>query len=195
MTVWFIGAGPGDPDLLTIRGRDVIARCSVCLYAGSLVPKDVVAYAPGDALVLDTAPMTLDEIIRHIDDAHAAGHDAARVHSGSGSMVQSANRSEDLKYWGSILKSYLGFLPTPPPLRFRKGADPTGRRANRDPTRTAESLGDAECRRPDTLGKSGVTFANLSVRNLKYVCDTLAPHYGADCLLRWCSELAGRMNT
>ena len=86
MTVWFIGAGPGDPDLLTIRGRDVIARCSVCLYAGSLVPKDVVAYAPGDALVLDTAPMTLDEIIRHIDDAHAAGHDVARVHSGDPSL-------------------------------------------------------------------------------------------------------------
>ncbi|MGB0632689.1 MAG: SAM-dependent methyltransferase, partial [Alphaproteobacteria bacterium] len=59
MTVWFIGAGPGDPDLLTIRGRDVIARCRVCLYAGSLVPEAVVAHAPDDALVLDTAPMTL----------------------------------------------------------------------------------------------------------------------------------------
>ena len=86
MTVWFIGAGPGDPDLLTIRGRDIIARCPVCLYAGSLVPEAVVAHAPDDALVLDTAPMTLDEIIGHIEDAHAAGHDVARVHSGDPSL-------------------------------------------------------------------------------------------------------------
>ena len=86
MTVWFIGAGPGDPDLLTIRGRDVIARCPVCLYAGSLVPEAVVAHAPDDALVLDTAPMTLDDIIGHIEQAHAAGHDVARVHSGDPSL-------------------------------------------------------------------------------------------------------------
>jgi precorrin-4/cobalt-precorrin-4 C11-methyltransferase len=72
MTVWFIGAGPGDPDLLTIRGRDVIARCPVCLYAGSLVPEAVVAHAPDGALVLDTAPMTLDDIIGHIETAHAS---------------------------------------------------------------------------------------------------------------------------
>ena len=61
MTVHFIGAGPGDPDLLTIRGRDLIARCPVCLYAGSLVPAAVVAHAPDDASVVDTAPLTLDE--------------------------------------------------------------------------------------------------------------------------------------
>ena len=86
MTVYFIGAGPGDPDLLTIKGRNLIARCPVCLYAGSLVPEAVVSHAPKGAKVIDTAPMTLDEILTDIEAAHAAGHDVARVHSGDPSL-------------------------------------------------------------------------------------------------------------
>src|SRR3546814_6952336 len=86
MTVHFIGAGPGDPDLLTIRGRDLIARCPVCLYAGSLVPVAVVAHAPAGATVVDTASLTLDEIVALIVEAHAAGRDVARVHSGDPSI-------------------------------------------------------------------------------------------------------------
>ena len=82
MTVHFIGAGPGAPDLLTLRARDLIAAAPVVLYAGSLVPEAVVAHAPEDALVMDTAPMTLDEIMTVIEEAHAAGKDVARVHSG-----------------------------------------------------------------------------------------------------------------
>ena len=82
MTVWFIGAGPGDPDLLTIRGRDVIARCPVCLYAGSLVPAGVLAHCPQDARIINTAPLSLDEIIAEIAAAHAEGKDVARLHSG-----------------------------------------------------------------------------------------------------------------
>jgi precorrin-4/cobalt-precorrin-4 C11-methyltransferase len=86
MTVHFIGAGPGAPDLITIRGRDRIARCPVCLYAGSLVPAEVVAFAPEGARVIDTAPLTLDEIIAEMQAAHAAGLDVARVHSGDPSI-------------------------------------------------------------------------------------------------------------
>jgi precorrin-4/cobalt-precorrin-4 C11-methyltransferase len=86
MTVHFIGAGPGDPDLITVRGRDLIARCPVVLYAGSLVPRAVVAHAPRDAKVVDTAPLALDEIIAHIESAHEAGQDVARVHSGDPSL-------------------------------------------------------------------------------------------------------------
>ena len=82
MTVYFIGAGPGDPELLTLRGRRLIERCPVCLYAGSLVPPAIVAAAPADALVRDTAPLNLDEILALIEEAHAAGQDVARVHSG-----------------------------------------------------------------------------------------------------------------
>ena len=82
MTVHFIGAGPGAPDLLTLRGRDLIAACPVCLYAGSLVPEAVLAHCPPGARIVNTAPMTLDEIMAEISDAHAKGQDVARLHSG-----------------------------------------------------------------------------------------------------------------
>jgi precorrin-4/cobalt-precorrin-4 C11-methyltransferase len=86
MTVYFIGAGPGDPDLITVRGRKLIGRCQVCLYAGSLVPAEVVAAAPPEALVIDTAALHLDQIIGHMANAHAGGQDVARVHSGDPSL-------------------------------------------------------------------------------------------------------------
>ena len=82
MTVHFIGAGPGAADLLTLRGRDLIASSPVCLYAGSLVPEAVLGHCPEGARVVNTAPMSLDEIIEEIETAHRAGHDVARLHSG-----------------------------------------------------------------------------------------------------------------
>ena len=82
MTVHFIGAGPGAPDLLTLRGRDIIAACPVCLYAGSLVPEAILAHCPTDAQIVNTAAMSLDEIIAQIETAHARGQDVARLHSG-----------------------------------------------------------------------------------------------------------------
>src|SRR5207248_7430363 len=82
MSVHFIGAGPGAPDLITVRGLRLIERCPVCLYAGSLVPREIVAVAPPGARVVDTAPLTLDEIIGEIAAAHGNGLDVARVHSG-----------------------------------------------------------------------------------------------------------------
>lgn len=82
MTVHFIGAGPGAPDLLTLRARDLIARCPVCLYAGSLVPEAVLAHCPPAARIVNTAPLSLDAIIAEIAAAHAAGLDVARLHSG-----------------------------------------------------------------------------------------------------------------
>ena len=86
MTVHFIGAGPGAPDLITIRGLRLIERCPVCLYAGSLVPTEVLAAAPPDALVIDTAPLNLDEIMSHLADAHRRGLEVARLHSGDPSL-------------------------------------------------------------------------------------------------------------
>src|SRR5436305_3822817 len=86
MTVHFIGAGPGAPDLITVRGLRLIERCTVCLYAGSLVPREIVAAAPLGAWVVDTAPLTLDEIIAEIEAAHRDGLDVARVHSGDPSI-------------------------------------------------------------------------------------------------------------
>jgi len=86
MTVYFIGAGPGDPELLTLKAARVIGACPVCLYAGSLVPEAVVACAPADARVMDTAPMTLEDTHAEIVAAHARGDDVARVHSGDPSL-------------------------------------------------------------------------------------------------------------
>ena len=82
MTVHFIGAGPGAPDLLTLRGRDLIASCPVCLYAGSLVPEAVLAHCPSGARIVNTAPMDLDQIVAEIKKTDAAGQDIARLHSG-----------------------------------------------------------------------------------------------------------------
>ena len=90
MTVHFIGAGPGAPDLITLRGRDLIASCPVCLYAGSLVPKALLEYCPSGARIVDTAPMSLDEIVAEFEQAADEGQDVARLHSG------------DLSIWSTL---------------------------------------------------------------------------------------------
>jgi len=86
MTVYFIGAGPGAPDLITVRGQRLLERCPVCLYAGSIMPDDLLALCPPDAKVVDTGPLTLEQIIDELADADAAGHDVARLHSGDPSL-------------------------------------------------------------------------------------------------------------
>jgi len=90
VTVHFIGAGPGAPDLITVRGRDLIGRCPVCLYAGSLVPKALLEYCPPGARIVDTAPMSLDEIAAEYKRATDEGQDVARLHSG------------DLSIWSAL---------------------------------------------------------------------------------------------
>src|SRR5204863_4867752 len=82
MTVHFIGAGPGAPDLLTLRGRDLIAGSPVCLYAGALVPPEILAHAPHDARLVDTQHLTLDEIVAEYQRAHDRDEDVTRLHSG-----------------------------------------------------------------------------------------------------------------
>lgn len=185
MTVWFIGAGPGDPDLLTIRGRDLIARCPVCLYAGSLVPEAVVAHAPEGAHVIDTAPMTLDDIIAEIETAHAAGHDVARVHSGDpsiyGAIGEQMRRLDALGIDYEIVPGVPAFAAAAALLKRELTLPGVAQTVIL--TRTAMKASDM----PDgedlaTLGRSGATLAiHLSVRNLKHVCETLVPFYGADC--------------
>ncbi len=96
MTVHFIGAGPGAPDLITVRGRDLIASCPVCLYAGSLVPKALLGYCPSGARIVDTAPMSLDEIVAEIKRATDEGQDVARLHSGDLSIWRQLRRLEAL---------------------------------------------------------------------------------------------------
>ncbi|ULE32225.1 precorrin-4 C(11)-methyltransferase [Mycobacterium sp. IDR2000157661] len=100
MTVYFIGAGPGAADLITVRGQRLLSRCGVCLYAGSIMPEDLLALCPDNARVVDTGPLTLDQIIDEIAAAHAANHDVARLHSGDPSiysaLAEQCRRLDDL---------------------------------------------------------------------------------------------------
>lgn len=86
MTVYFIGAGPGAADLITVRGQRLLQTCRVCLYAGSIMPDDLLALCPDGTKIVDTGPLTLEQIITELSEAHAAGHDVARLHSGDPSL-------------------------------------------------------------------------------------------------------------
>lgn len=185
MSVHFIGAGPGAPDLITVRGRDLIARCPVVLYAGSLVPREVVAGAPPGARVVDTAPMTLDQIVAEIAAAHDKDRDVARVHSGDpslyGAIGEQIRRIEALGINYTItpgVPAYaaaaaaLGCELTLPGISQTVILTRTAMKASAMPK--GEDLA--------MLGASGATLAiHLSARNLRFVVETLTPLYGADC--------------
>jgi len=185
VTVHFIGAGPGAPDLITVRGRDLIARCPVCLYAGSLVPTEVIAFAPDGARVIDTAPMTLDEIIAEIEAADARGDDVARVHSGDpslyGAIGEQMRRLRALEIAYDITPGVPAFAAAAAAL----GTELTlpGVAQTVILTRTAMKASSMpEGEELATLARSGATLAiHLSVRNLRKVTAELTPHYGADC--------------
>ncbi len=185
MSVHFIGAGPGAPDLITVRGLKLIQSCLVCLYAGSLVPRDVVAAAPAGAKVIDTAPLTLDQIIDEMRLAHEAGQDVARVHSGDpslyGAIAEQIRRLKALK---------IPYDVTPGVPAFAAAAAALGRELTVPEvsqtvilTRTAmKSSAMPEGEDLATLAQSRATLAiHLSVRNLREIERKLIPSYGADC--------------
>jgi precorrin-4/cobalt-precorrin-4 C11-methyltransferase len=185
LTVHFIGAGPGAPDLITLRGRDLIAACPVCLYAGSLVPAEVVACAPDGARVIDTAPLTLDEIITEIAEADGNDQDVARVHSGDPSLYGAIG--EQIRRLNQLGIAY-GITPGVP--AFAASAAALGLELTLPDisqtvilTRTTmKSSGMPPGEELANLGRAGATMAiHLSVRNLRQVCRDLSPHYGADC--------------
>ena len=185
MTVYFIGAGPGDPDLLTIKGRDLIARCPVCLYAGSLVPETVVAHAPDEAKVIDTAAMTLDEILADIEAAHAVGHDVARVHSGDPSLYGAiAEQSRRLRGAGipfEIIPGVPAYTAAAAALEIELTLPEISPDSDPDPDKHAIQR-HAQGEELEELGRSKATLAiHLSIRNLRYIERALIPHYGADC--------------
>lgn len=185
MTVHFIGAGPGAPDLITLRGLNLIRSCPVCLYAGSLVPAEIVAAAPEGARVLDTAPLHLDEIVAEMKAAHESGHDVARVHSGDpsiyGAIAEQMRRLDALSIPYDVTPGVPAFAAaaaalstelTLPDISQTIIVTRTAMRSSAMPA--GEDLA--------TLGKSGATLAiHLSVNNLKNVIDELTPLYGADC--------------
>jgi precorrin-4/cobalt-precorrin-4 C11-methyltransferase len=185
MTVHFIGAGPGAPDLITLRGLRLIERCPVCLYAGSLVPAAVVAAAPPGARVIDTAPLTLDEIIAEMAAADAKGHDVARLQSG------------DISLYGAIAEQMrrldalgIAYDLTPGVPAFAAAAAALGTELTLPLlsqtvilTRTAVRASPMPAREDlATLGRSGATLVvHLSINNLARVVRELQPLYGADC--------------
>ncbi|MBN9029998.1 MAG: precorrin-4 C(11)-methyltransferase [Rhizobiales bacterium] len=185
MTVHFIGAGPGAADLITVRGRDLIGKCPVCLYAGSLVSPELLGYCPPGARIVDTAPMSLDEIAAEFVKAAAAGEDVARLHSG------------DLAVWSAVAEqirrlqqSGLDYTMTPGVPAFAAAASALGREltipsvaqslvltrvsGRASPMPNSETL--------QAFGASGSTLAiHLAIHALDQVVAELTPLYGADC--------------
>lgn len=185
MTVHFIGAGPGAADLITVRGQDLIHRAPVVLYAGSLVPPEIVAQAPEGARVVDTAPMTLEEILAEIETAHAAGHDVARVHSGDpalyGAIAEQMRRLDALGIPYDITPGVPSYAAAAAALKTELTLPDVAQTVilTRTATRASAMPPGEEL---ETLAASGATLAvHLSVNNLARVVRDLTPHYGADC--------------
>lgn len=185
MTVHFIGAGPGAPDLITVRGLRLIEQCPVCLYAGSLVPREVVEAAPEGATVVDTAPLHLDEIIALIEAAHAEGRDVARVHSGDpsiyGAIAEQMRRLDKLGIPYDIVPGVPAFAAAAAEL----GRELTLPDVAQSIVLTRTAVRASAMPNNETLEAFGATGAtlciHLSVNNLAKVVKELTPHYGADC--------------
>ncbi|MCP1834300.1 precorrin-4/cobalt-precorrin-4 C11-methyltransferase [Bradyrhizobium sp. USDA 4532] len=185
MTVHFIGAGPGAADLLTLRGRDLIASCPVCLYAGSLVPPDVLAHCPPDARIVNTASLSLDQIIAEIAAADAEGKDVARLHSGDlsvwSAMGEQLRRLRALQIPYSVTPGVPAFSAAAAALEAELTLPGLAQSVvlTRTPGR-ASAMPDGE-----TLAAFAATGAvlaiHLSIHLLDKVMAELTPHYGADC--------------
>src|SRR5512134_2631259 len=185
MTVHFIGAGPGAPDLITVRGLAIIRRCPVVLYAGSLVPADIVAEAAPGARVIDTAPMHLDEIVAEIVTANDAGHDIARVHSGDpslyGAIAEQMRRLNALGIAYDVTPGVPAYAAAAAVLATELTLPEVSQTVILTRTATRSSaMPEGEDLR--TLAASHATLAiHLSATNLANVVRELVPSYGADC--------------
>ena len=185
MTVHFIGAGPGAPDLITLRGLNLIRRCPVVIYAGSLVPREVIAEAAADAQVIDSAPLHLDEIMALIVEAHAKGQDVARVHSGDpslyGAIAEQMARLDALAIPYDITPGVSAYAAAAAALKCELTLPEQSQTVilTRTAVRASAMPPGEELAK---LGASGATLAiHLSINNLARVVRDLAPHYGEDC--------------
>jgi len=185
VTVHFIGAGPGAADLITVRGRDLIARCPVCLYAGSLVPKALLAYCPPQARIVDTAPMSLDEIEAEFVSAEQSGRDVARLHSGDLAVFSAL--AEQLR---RLERHNIPYTLTPGVPAFAAAAAALGRELTVPELAQSVVLtrvGGRASRMPETerLGAFAATRATLAIHLAVHAIDRIAaelvPFYGAAC--------------
>jgi precorrin-4/cobalt-precorrin-4 C11-methyltransferase len=185
MTVHFIGAGPGAADLLTLRGRDILARCPVCLHAGSLVAPEILAHCPQGARIVDTAPLSLDAIIAEIETAHAAGLDVARLHSGDLSIYsalgEQTRRLDALAIPYTITPGVPAFAAASAALRRELTLPEVAQSLVLTRTSGRASAMPAG----ETLAKfaaTGATLAiHLSIHALARVVGELTPVYGPAC--------------
>ncbi len=185
VTVHFIGAGPGAADLITVRGRDLIAAAPVCLYAGSLVPAEMLAWCPPDARLIDTAQMVLDDIVAEMVAAHERGQDVARLHSGDPSVFSAvAEQMRRLDAAGvpyDVVPGVPAFAAAAASLKRELTVPEVGQSviltrtsARATPMPPGEDLA--------TLGRSRATIVlHLAVQRIEEVVAELLPNYGADC--------------
>ncbi len=185
MTVHFIGAGPGAPDLITLRGRDLVAACQVCLYAGSIVPAAILDHCPAGARIVDTAPLSLDEIEAEFRAANEQGQDVARLHSG------------DLSVWSAMGEQTrrldrlgIPWTVTPGVPSFAAAAAALGRELTvpevaQSVVLTRVSGRASKMPEGETLqgfGQTGATLAiHLAIHALREIVAELSPLYGSDC--------------
>lgn len=185
MTVFFIGAGPGAADLITVRGRDRLAAAPVCLYAGSLVPSELLAYCPPGARLVDTAKLNLDEIVAELLAAHTAGLDVARLHSGDPSvfsaMAEQMRRLDALGVPYEVVPGVPAFAAAAAALGRELTVPGVGQTviltrtsARATPMPAGEELA--------TLGRSRATIVlHLAVQRIDELVEELVPNYGTDC--------------
>ena len=185
MTVHFIGAGPGAADLITVRGRDLLASCTVCLYAGSLVPTELLEYCPPDTRLVDTKDLTLDQIVDELVIQHRDGHQIARLCSGDPSVfsavAEQARRLDAAGVPYEIVPGVPAFAAAAATLRQELTVPGVGQTviltrtaARATPMPPGEDL--------VTLGAARATMVlHLAVQRIDAVVAELTPHYGADC--------------
>ncbi|MCX4741331.1 precorrin-4 C(11)-methyltransferase [Streptomyces antibioticus] len=185
MTVYFIGAGPGAADLITVRGARTLAACRVCLYAGSLVPRELLAECPPDARLVDTAQLDLDQIVAELVRAHEEGHDVARLHSGDPSVFSAvAEQMRRLDAAGvpyEVVPGVPAFAAAAAALKRELTVPTVGQTVIL--TRIAQqATAMPEGEDLATLGRSGALIVlHLAARYVDRVVAELLPHYGADC--------------
>jgi len=185
MTVHFIGAGPGAADLITLRGRDLIAASPVCLYAGSLVPQSLLTHCPEGARIVNTAPLSLDEIMAEIAAAHAAGQDVARLHSGDLSVWSAMG--EQLRRLRAVGIPYdvTPGVPAFAAAAAALGAELTLPGVAQSVILTRTSGRASAMPEGETLANFAATGATLAIHLSIHVIDRvvteLSPHYGPDC--------------
>ncbi len=190
MTVYFLGAGPGDPELITVKAQILINQCPVILYAGSLVPREILADVENSAeKIIDTASLDLDEIIEHIHVAHEAGKDVARVHSGDpsvyGAMGEQIRRLKDMDIDYQIIPGVTATSASAAWLG--KELTLSGVSQTIIMTRYEGKTPFPERERLPALAATGATLAiHLGVTRIHKIVEELLPFYGEDCPVAVC---------